>query len=226
LAGISTGQRVLDVGCGPGALTAAIVARVGPGEVAAIDPSERFVAAARERFPAVDVRLGPAESLPFPDHDFDAVLAQLVVLFMTDPVAGLVEMRRVARPGARVAANVWDHGSSGRGPLSPFWRAVRDLDPDAPDESHLAGVHEGDLARLFTEAGYRDIESTLLTVRVEHPTFDDWWEPYTLGVGPAGSYVAALDPPGRDALRAHCRKTLPAAPFSIDVSAWTALARA
>jgi SAM-dependent methyltransferase len=170
--------------------------------------------------------MGGAESLPFPDDHFDAVLAQLVVLFMSDPVAGLVEMRRVARPGALVGANVWDHGSSGRGPLSSFWRAVGDLDPDAADESHLVGVHEGELARLFTEAGYRDIQSTLLTVRVEHPTFDDWWEPYTLGVGPAGSYVAALDPERREELRAHCAKTLPDAPFSIDASAWTVLARA
>src|SRR5688572_19161989 len=95
LAGVETGQRVLDVGCGPGALTAELVRRVGAPNVAAVDPSEPFVTAARERQPGVDVRLAPAEDLPFEDDAFDAALAQLVVHFMDDPVAGLKEMRRV-----------------------------------------------------------------------------------------------------------------------------------
>ena len=109
LAGISAGQRVVDVGCGPGALTAELVARVGPEAVAAIDPSDAFVDAMRERHPGVDVRQAAAEDLPFEDRAFDAALAQLVVHFMTDPVAGLHEMARVVRPGGVVAACVWDH---------------------------------------------------------------------------------------------------------------------
>src|SRR6516162_5605672 len=98
LAGVRPGQRLLDVGCGPGALTAELVRRVGPGAVSAAEPSAPFAAAARDRLPGVDVRLAAAEQLPFPDDAFDAVLAQLVVHFMADPVQGLREMARVSRP--------------------------------------------------------------------------------------------------------------------------------
>ena len=99
LAGVEAGQRVLDVGCGPGALTTELVARVGADSVVAIDPSEPFVEAARARHPGVDVRLGSAEQLPFPDDTFDAALAQLVVQFMSDPAAGVGEMARVDPAG-------------------------------------------------------------------------------------------------------------------------------
>ena len=128
LAGVAAGQQVLDVGCGPGALTAELVDRVGADSVVAIDPSEPFVEAARARHPGVDVRLGSAEQLPFPDDTFDAALAQLVVQFMSDPAAGVGEMARVTRPGGAVVACVWDHGG-GQGPLSPLWDAARALDP-------------------------------------------------------------------------------------------------
>src|SRR4029079_11284314 len=155
LVNVEAGQRVLDVGCGPGALTAELVTRLGAGAVAAVDPSESFVAAARERQPGVDVRLAAAEQLPFGDDEFDAALAQLVVHFMSDPVAGLREMRRVTRPGGVVAACVWDH-AGGRGPLSPLWEAAHALDPNVRDESELPGARHGDLKRLFEAAGLDD----------------------------------------------------------------------
>ena len=129
---VQPGQRVLDVGCGPGALTAELATRVGAGSVKAVDPSEPFVAAVRDRYPGVDVRRSSAEDMPFPDGGFDAALAQLVVHFMSDPVAGLREMARVTRPGGSVAACVWDHGGGG-GPLTAFWRAARELDPTVGD---------------------------------------------------------------------------------------------
>ena len=119
---VGAGHRVLDVGCGPGALTAELARRVGPDRVGAVDPSEPFVAAAREACPGVDIRVARAEALPFGDDEFDRAAAQLVVHFMTDPVAGLAEMGRVTRPGGSVAACVWDHGA-GSGPLSTFWRS-------------------------------------------------------------------------------------------------------
>ena len=154
LAGVRDGQRVLDVGCGPGALAAELVNRAGAGAVSAVEPSASFVAAARDRLPGVDIRQSAAEQLPFPDTGFDAALAQLVIHFMADPVTGLREMGRVTRTGGVVAACVWDH-AGGRGPLSAFWRAVRELDPGADDESGLAGVREGHLAQLFAQAGAR-----------------------------------------------------------------------
>ena len=104
LAGVRRGQRVLDVGCGPGALTAELAGRLGAGAVCAVDPSQPFAAAVAERLPGVEVSVAAAERLPFPAGVFDAALAQLVVHFMADPVAGLREMGRVTRPGGVVAA--------------------------------------------------------------------------------------------------------------------------
>jgi SAM-dependent methyltransferase len=222
---IEPGRRALDVGCGPGALTAELVARLGPSAVSAVDPSEPFVQAARERFPAVDVQLGSAERLPYGDDAFDLTLAQLVVHFMTDPVAGIGEMARVTHPGGVVGACVWDFAGE-RGPLSLFWRAVRELDPGATDESGLAGARDGHLVELFAQAGLVDPEQRVLAVEVGYSSFDQWWEPYTLGVGPAGAYVAGLEPADRDALRSRCAALLPAGPFEVAASAWVALARA
>ena len=220
-ADVSGGQRVLDVGCGPGALTAELVARLGAESVSAVDPSEPFVAAARARHPGVDVRRASAEELPFPDATFDAAIAQLVVHFMTDPVAGLAEMARVTRPGGVVAACVWDHGG-GKGPLSTFWAAARDLDPDVEDESQRAGTREGQLEELFSAAGLRGITGTVLAADLEHATFDEWWQPFELGVGPAGSFIAGLDADRAAALRDACRRRLPTEPFVITARAWAA----
>lgn len=223
-ADIRTGQRALDVGCGPGALTAELVSRLGAGTVRAIDQSASFVTALKARLPGVDVRLGNAEGIPFADDEFDVALAQLVVHFMPDPVAGLAEMARVTRPGGVVAACVWDY-AGGTDPLAAFWRAVHDLDPAAPDESGLPGARAGHLAELGTAAGLSRIQSSSLTVTVRYQTFAEWWEPFTLGVGPSGAYVAGLDTGGRAALRARCEELLPTAPFSIDGSAWSMRAR-
>ncbi len=213
--------RVLDVGCGPGALTAELVARLGEDAVSAVDPSQPFVEAVRERHPGVSVEQGSAEELPFAAQQFDVALAQLVVHFMNDPIVGLGEMARVTRDGGVVAASVWDHGG-GQGPLSLYWGAVRELQPGVEGESTLAGATEGDLSRLFRAAGLRDIVETDLWVSVEHPTFEDWWEPYMLGVGPAGAYVASLDNEGRARLRNLCEDRLPEAPFQIRARAWAA----
>ena len=220
-AAVDAGQRVLDVGCGPGALTAELVRRLGPGTVSAVDPSEPFVAAARERHPGVSVQRAAAEELPFEDRTFDAALAQLVVHFMTHPAVGLREMARVTRKDGVVAACVWDH-AGGRGPLSLFWRAARELDPDVEGESQLAGAREGHLGQLFQAAGLHEIEESALSVSVEHPSFEEWWEPFTLGVGPAGGYAAGLDAKRQAQLRELCRQMLPAPPFIATALAWAA----
>jgi SAM-dependent methyltransferase len=223
---VEPGQRVLDVGCGPGALTAELVGRLGTDRVTACDPAEQFVAAARERHPGVRVEQAPAEQLPFAEDSFDAALAQLVVHFMSDPVAGLREMARVTRSGGTVAGCVWDHATGGSGPLTVFWEAAHELEPGLADESELAGARQGHLAELFEAAGLRDIEDTALGIDVQHPTFDDWWDPFTLGVGPAGAFTAALDDERRTELREHCRAKLPPAPFTLSVRAWTTRGRA
>jgi SAM-dependent methyltransferase len=220
-ANVGAGQTVLDVGCGPGALTAELVRRLGSDAVAAVDPSEPFTMAARARNPGVDVRRAAAEDLPYPDGAFDATVAQLVVHFMADPVAGLAEMARVTRAGGLVAACVWDFAGE-RAPISVFWRAARELDPAAEDESGLAGAREGQLSELFRAAGLGRVEELAISASVDHASFDEWWMPFTLGVGPAGTYTASLGGTERSALRERCRQLLPDAPFTLTAVAWAA----
>lgn len=219
------GQRALDVGCGPGALTGFLVDRLGASAVCAIDPSAPFVAAVQSRFPDLDVRRAAAEQLPFADGGFDLCLAQLVVHFMTDPETAAREMRRVTRPDGLVAASVWDYGGN-RSPLSVFWRAVRELDPTSAGEADLAGTREGQLFELFTAAGLRDVQQRVLTISVAHVGFEQWWEPFTFGVGPAGVHVAKLDATQRAELRQRCAALLPDGPFEIEACAWVATGRA
>jgi SAM-dependent methyltransferase len=218
LAGVTGGQNVLDVGSGTGMLSDELLRRTE--NVSAIDPSEPFVEALTARHPELDVRLGSAEQLPYEDGTFDAALAQLVVHFMSDPARGIAEMARVTRAGGVVAACVWDHEGD-QTPIAPFWRAARELDPDLQDESGLAGGRAGHLVQLFEEACLRDVEETTLRVRGEHPTFEDWWQPFTLGVGPAGAYYQELPPEQRQQIEERCRELLPA-PITLETRAWAA----
>lgn len=220
-AGITPGMRVLDVGCGTGALTEELVRRVGAMDVSAVDPSSSFVSAMRDRLPGVDVREGFAERLPFESGQFDATLAQLVVHFMADPVASLAEMRRVTRPGGVVVACVWDYAGN-RGPLGIFWDVAREIRRDVRDESQLAGTREGHLVSLFEAAGLQRVSQSVLHATIEHSTFDEWWDPFTQGAGPAGAFVASLDANEVDRLRDACERRLDARPITVRAAAWAA----
>jgi SAM-dependent methyltransferase len=220
-AGLTPGGKVLDVGCGPGALTTELVARLGAASVSAVDPSEPFVAAVRARHPGIDVQLAAAEALPYENGVFDAALAQLVVHLMADPGAGLREMVRVTRPEGVVAACVWDFAGE-RAPLSTFWRAVNELALGVPDEAALAGAREGHLVELFEAAGLRRIQSRALVARLEYKSFDEWWEPFSFGVGPAGALFKKLDATQRARVRARCEELLSSAPFELVSFAWAA----
>jgi len=222
-AGVATGQRALDVGCGPGALTGVLVERLGDRFVVGVEPSQPFLAAARARLPAVELHQASAEDLPFDDAAFDRTLAQLVVHFMADPVAGLREMGRVTRAAGVVAACVWDHGG-GHGPLSTFWRAAVQVDQSVRTEEHLPGSADGDLPRLAEAAGLRDVRQGRVAVTVHFATFEDWWAPFERGVGPAGGYVGSLDADHRAAVRERCRALLGEC-FDLEAAAWTVTAR-
>jgi SAM-dependent methyltransferase len=213
--------RVLDVGCGPGVLTAVLVQRYGASRVDAIDPTPPFVAAARERLPGVDVREGAAEELPYADASYDAALAQLVIHFMKDPAQGVAEMVRVTRHGGSVAACVWDHGG-GRGPLSPFWAAVAELDPDAVSERWSVGSREGDLVRLFEDAGLIEVVGGELAVTIQLRSFEDWWAPYEEPAGSVGDYLATRTPEQVTELRERCRSQFPEGSFEVTAWTWTA----
>lgn len=222
---VEAGQHALDVGCGPGALTEPLVARLGATHVAAIDPSEPFVEACRERFPGVDVRRGAAESLPFDDGVHDVVAACLVVHFMADPVGGVSEMKRVTRADGWVGATVWDLAAN-RAPMRPVWEAMAEIAPEHPGERGFQGGSRESLVAILEGAGLRHVESDELTVTVAHPNFEEWWEPYLHGVGPVGEALASLGDGGRDRLEEVLRRHLGPGPFELSAVAYAARGRA
>jgi SAM-dependent methyltransferase len=196
LAGVQAGQRVLDVGYGPGALTAELVRRLGHEAVLACDPVPAFLEACRARHPGVDVREGRAEALPFPADSVDAALAQLVFHFVSDPEAAALELRRVVRPGGRAALSVWAF-EGGMQMLRSFWDTALALDPEAPDELRVMRFgRAGELSALLVAAGFGDVSEQPLTVESGYESFDELWETLLLGVGPAGSYLVSL--PGEE----------------------------
>ncbi|MEP6481975.1 MAG: methyltransferase domain-containing protein [Rhodoglobus sp.] len=219
---ITPGTRALDVGCGTGVLTGKLVERLGAAAVTAVDPSEQFVDAVRQALPGVEVMVAGAEQLPFNDDEFALSLAQLVVHFMTRPLSGISEMARVTKPGGTVAASVWDFAGD-RSPLSTFWRAARQLDAGVHDESALPGAAEGSLENLFLRAGLGDVTESELQIRVPFSGFDEWWSPFTLGVGPAGDHLAGLGDNDRLRLERACAELLPDGPFDITAVAWLAV---
>jgi ubiquinone/menaquinone biosynthesis C-methylase UbiE len=223
-AGVEAGMRALDVGCGPGGLTRELAARLGNENVAAIDPAEQFAAACRERTPGADVRVGGAEDLPWGDGEFDATLASLVVAFMRDARAGTREMARVTKPGGVVAACMWDVPGGGMTMLSTFWRAVRSVTPDVKGEEKRVGFHEGEIAELLRQAGLEDVRDGTLVTGTHYEDFDDFWQPFTFAVGPAGEHLRGMSPDQQDAVRRECFALLgePSGPFDLEARAWYA----
>jgi ubiquinone/menaquinone biosynthesis C-methylase UbiE len=222
-AGVVSGMRVLDVGCGPGGLTDVLAARLGDESVAAIDPAPQFAQACGERHPGADVRVGVAEELPWDDGAFDATLSSLVIAFMRDPDQGVREMARVTRPGGTVAACMWDIPGGGMTMLSTFWRAVRSIDPNVTGERARPGVTEGDIGELFRRAGLDDVVEGSLEATADYADFEDFWDPFTFAVGPAGEYLATLSPDRREQLREAVRAAIPDdGPFSLGARAWYA----
>jgi SAM-dependent methyltransferase len=217
-AGIRSGHTVLDVGCGSGILTEELARRLGPANVAAADPSPLVEACAR-RVPQADVRTAPAEALPWPDGSFDAALAQLVLHFLEDPVAGLAEMRRVVRPGGVVAASSWNFPEMRL--LRMFWEAARAVIPEAPAETlELATLDE--LAGLGRAAGLASVETAALDVSADYASFDELWGTFQLRVGPASEFCASLPEEKRDDVREEYRSRLgdPPGALTLRAQAW------
>jgi len=213
---------VIDVGCGPGALTEELAARVGAERVSAADPSTQFARACAARVAGADVREAPAEQLPWPAGSFDAALAQLVVSFLQDADAGVGEMRRVVRPGGVVAACTWDY-ASGMQLLRAFWDAALALNHAAADEARVMRHTDPDSLRaLWVRSGLRDVETAPLVVQVQYASVEDLWQPFLGGVGPAGAYTVSLDARDQAALREECLRRLgsPEGSFVLSARAW------
>jgi SAM-dependent methyltransferase len=218
-------MRALDVGCGPGALTTALVERLGAENVSGVDPSEPFVETCRARLPGVELAVAPAESLPFADDAFDVALSQLVVNFMSDAEAGVREMARVTRPGGVVASCVWDYAGE-MTLLRAFWDAAREIDPEraaAADEGIvMPWCRDGDLDELWRLAGLRDVRSAALVVQADYADFEDLWSPLPTGIAPSGAFCKSLDEDRRDELRSAYRHRLGVGdgPFTLSARAW------
>ena len=227
-AGVRRGQRALDVGCGSGALVAALAERLGAENVAAVDPSEPFVEAARARVPGARILVGPAESLPFGDDEFDGTLSQLVVNFLADPEQGLREMSRVTRAGGVVAGCVWDYGGE-MTMLRVFWEAAAALDRERTEpliESHtMRFARPEELAALWRTTRLEEVDVVPIVVEASYDDFDDLWAPFPTGVGPAGAYTASLDGEAQSALRDEFARRLgePLGSFTLSARAWCAV---
>ncbi|GAA2117962.1 class I SAM-dependent methyltransferase [Nocardioides bigeumensis] len=227
-AALRAGDRALDVGCGPGGLTAELAERLGPAHVAAVEPSASFAEACAARLPGVDVRVASAESLPFADGDFDAVLSQLVVNFLPDGPAGLAEMRRVTRQGGSVSAAVWDY-SGEMTLLRVFWEAAAAVDPAtrAADESHALYITPASLRDLWASARLADVRVEPAVVPAKYDGFDDLWAPFQAGVGPAGALVNSMPPDLQVAVADEMRQRLGVGsePFRLTARAWMVTGR-
>jgi SAM-dependent methyltransferase len=225
VAGVSPGERVLDVGCGTGQLTAALAAAVGGDQVAAVDTSEGVLEVCRERVPDADVRAASAEALPFAEGQFDRVLAQLVVNLVDDPPGAVREMARVARAGGVVAACFWDDDEMPL--LRSLWDAVRAVAPHAlvgVDANAQVGLADpGVLRDWWTGAGLRSVVLGELEVGADYESFDDLWDPFEAGVGHSGKTYASLDPDERATVRADAYRRLgsPEGPFRLKAKART-----
>ncbi len=222
---VEPGSRVLDVGAGPGALTAQLAAQFGADRVAAAEPTPGFAAACAARVPGADVREAPAEALPFDDGSFDACLAQLVLPFMNDAAAGVGEMSRVTRDGGVVATCVWDM-AGGMLMLRHYWRAALKLFPGVPGEGDRARFGRPEtLQELW--AGLADVSVEPLDVEATYADFEDYWRPFQAGIGPAGAHLVTLDAGQQEQLRAavHANLGSPTGGFSLAARAWAVRGR-
>lgn len=230
-AGVSPEMRALDVGCGPGALTERIAAIVGAERVAAVDPSEEYLDAARRRVPGAELRLGAAEHLPFEDDCFDCVLAQLVVQVLDDAPKATREMLRVTAPGGTLATCVWDF-QGGMPLLDAYWGAAMAVDPEGAsraggDTTNPWCTAEG-LVRLWSEAGAEDVQSGEVSASAEYEGFEDAWWSFESGPSPSAAYCRSLDEQRRVALREEFRRRLgaPSGRFRLAARAWVVRGRA
>ena len=220
---VEHGLRVLDVGCGTGALTSVLADIVGADRVAGVDPSGPFVEQCRENVPGADIRVGPAEALPFADAEFDRALAQLVFHFVDDPIASVREMARVTRPGGVVSACVWDM-TGGMTMIGAYWAAVSEAGVSGQSEVERFGGKPGQLAGLWRDAGLREVDDRSITVSSAYRDFDELWATFRAGVGPVGVHAESLEGAALDAVRETFRRNVgsPDGAFELTATAWFA----
>jgi SAM-dependent methyltransferase len=218
----------LDVGCGTGALSEAILAQCGPRSVVGVDPSPGFISQALEtvRDPRATFQLGDAQALPVGSATFDLVVSGLMLNFVPDRLKALEEMKRAARPNGRVCFYVWDYPGGGVEFMRAFWQAAASLDPDAAllsEARRFAFCEPSALTELARAAGLASIACEAIEAPTVFRDFDDYWRPFALGAGPAPGYCSSLSPDKRERLRLLLRERLPAhedGSITLRVRAW------
>jgi SAM-dependent methyltransferase len=221
--GIRDGERVLDIGCGTGALACGLAARTRRSEIVGIDPVAPFVEYARTRVaePRIKFHVGDALNLPYPTGSFDKCLSLLVIMFIRDAGRAVSEMRRVTCPGGTVAVCVWDR--TGMEMNSIFGRTVVALDPAAAQQVDVQGYSEGMLSSLWVEQGFSQVKEDALVIPMEFKSFDDFWLPHLGGQGPWASYLSGLSCGALSALQTRLREKLlhgrPDGPFTLTAKA-------
>lgn len=218
----------LDVGCGTGALSDQILARCDAANLIGVDPSDAFIAQARKNVPdsRAEFQIADAQALPLGDASRDLATSALALNFVPDPIKALSEMKRVIRPNGTVAFYVWDYPGGGVEFMHLFWTAATALDPDAGDRvesTRFPFCTPGGLREIMVAAGVSKVEVSAIEVITVFTDFDDYWQPFTLGAGPAPAYCMSLDPPARRQLSVRLRQSLPVAEdgsISLTARAW------
>lgn len=225
------GSRLVDVGCGTGAIAEALASANTFVSVLGIDPADGFVGYCRDRFPnpRFSFEQGNALELAYPDASFDAAVSLLVLMLIPDPRKATAEMRRVTKPGGIVSACTWD--GAGMEMSAIIWEEALKLDPSVAGKAERP-KHcnaKGQLAALWQEAGLEGVEETMIEMRTDFDSFDDYWAPYLEGVGPTGGYVAALPSDRREALASALKRRFlgekPDGPISLGAKAWAVRGR-
>lgn len=227
---VPAGLAWLDVGCGTGALTSAVLARCAPSLIIGVDPSDGFVEHARSAIadPRASFEVGAAESVPLDTGSVDVVTSALAYNFVPDRPAALAELRRVTRPAGTISLYVWDYPSGGVGFIDAFWKAAAALDPSAADLDEAGRFHfctSDALAAELSAAGLSDITVVPVEVVTRFVDFEAFWHPFTLGAGPAPGYLADLDGDARHALRQRLQDEFENGPIEFTARAWAACAR-
>jgi SAM-dependent methyltransferase len=224
--GAPNGAAWLDLGCGTGALTQSILARCNPSSVAAIDPSEGFVAHARATTSDERARfeVGDAQKIPLPDASVDVAASALVLNFVPDKIAALREMERVVRPGGAISFYVWDYPGGGMGFMTAFWKAAIALDPKAAELGEgrrFQFCNPEGLSALCREAGLPSVTVAPIEIETRFASFEDYWQPFTLGAGPAPGYCVSLPEDKRAALKERLMRDVGGdGPVSFTARAW------